>query len=261
MLPFNTDVSCPYCGNFFNRPPKEWTNRKVLCKKCNLKSFYDGDSLLKIEPPSLEKPESTPISENPDQQPVVKTEVKQELGFISWLLKRFRGVDAYFWYGFITFWMFLFSMFIWEVGAKGVWFQSLILLSLVSGLGFVIRSNSDYLQWARLFAVSWALYFLVLTPFFLYFSTYTVFWTKEVNGSTVFYFDSYTNFSGKMVHRRLTFTENGDDVRTEGPVSSSGSPHGEWSESRFSKAGYKSQKKYFWYGETVTEGEWHLRNR
>lgn len=44
-----------------------------------------------------------------------------------------------------------------------------------------------------------------------------------------------------------------------GPIAGSngGSPHGEW----FVIENGKARAMWFWYGEVVTEGDWHLRNR
>ena len=52
----------------------------------------------------------------------------------------------------------------------------------------------------------------------------------------------------------------------EGPMSASGKPHGEW-ENQDLRAGWwdlpgrGESKTWYWYGEEITEGEWHLRNK
>ncbi|MCE9526745.1 MAG: hypothetical protein K8R36_11905 [Planctomycetales bacterium] len=44
-----------------------------------------------------------------------------------------------------------------------------------------------------------------------------------------------------------------------GSVSASGKPHGEWH--TLSMRDFSTQSSWFWYGEEISEGEWHLRDR
>lgn len=42
-------------------------------------------------------------------------------------------------------------------------------------------------------------------------------------------------------------------------MAGTGKPHGIWDELWFEPL--RMDKKFYWYGEVVTEGEWHLRNK
>ena len=48
-------------------------------------------------------------------------------------------------------------------------------------------------------------------------------------------------------------------AKVEGTYSESGKKHGEWTTTVYSP--FKQTEEYFWYGEQITEGEWHLRNK
>lgn len=58
---------------------------------------------------------------------------------------------------------------------------------------------------------------------------------------------------------RIDDPEGKMDSMAWGPLSPSGARHGEWRIILGSGGGLRSQ--WFWYGEEITEGEWHLRNR
>lgn len=64
----------------------------------------------------------------------------------------------------------------------------------------------------------------------------------------------YTQIVRRIDGRPLSVFIHGDDYTASGPVSESGKPHGEWS---VRDGGLYSQPKWYWYGEEVTEGEWH----
>jgi hypothetical protein len=75
------------------------------------------------------------------------------------------------------------------------------------------------------------------------------------------YADTYGYWSGKMQNRSV-YERNQDDEGvslSHGPMSETETLHGEWTISIF-KPEYRSKKIYFWYGDEVSEGEWHTRS-
>lgn len=95
-----------------------------------------------------------------------------------------------------------------------------------------------------------------------YFATVTEFSVKHGNdGRTTEYEDTLTRFGNKPVYRTVTIlTKEGKlDVVMEGPLSpDSGKPHGKWKYLAFNPI--DGETWWYWYGDQVTEGEWHLRN-
>ena len=91
----------------------------------------------------------------------------------------------------------------------------------------------------------------------------------EYAGRTVRYIDTYRRWGRRLVYRELRVIPAGETLLSscfkfehcsEGPMSESGKPHGAWTyEER--RDGYKMTHLWFWYGEEITEGDWHLRNK
>lgn len=96
---------------------------------------------------------------------------------------------------------------------------------------------------------------LVFTAFFR-FDTYTNYWTSE-NGMS--YADTKQRYTGKIVYRRIwKFTPS--YTSADGPIIQTGvdlKVHGHWS---FLDRDFQREDRWYWYGEEITEGEWHLRN-
>lgn len=67
--------------------------------------------------------------------------------------------------------------------------------------------------------------------------------------------------SGGDIYYRAAWVsdDNGLSYIAEGPMSASHKQHGEWDYEFFGDE-HRSEKKWYWYGERITEGEWHLRN-
>ena len=79
------------------------------------------------------------------------------------------------------------------------------------------------------------------------------------------YRDTHKRWSGRITYRVLTmctgtsFKERLTPDSFEGPLSPSGKPHGHWVQTTWSP--YQRTDEWYWYGEKITEGEWHLRNK
>jgi hypothetical protein len=99
-----------------------------------------------------------------------------------------------------------------------------------------------------------------------YRDTYVVEWSQ---GSAE-YHDTFSRWTRKHLHRRVeAFSSTDRDYEdriydANGPVGQSGKPHGRWSyyyDADHVHPAERFQTKFYWYGEEISEGEWHLRNR
>lgn len=75
------------------------------------------------------------------------------------------------------------------------------------------------------------------------------------------YEDTYRVWDDRHLTRYYSTKDADGTLQTvaEGPMSESGRPHGEWTIIYPSLE--ESTQQWYWYGEPITEGEWHLRNR
>lgn len=75
--------------------------------------------------------------------------------------------------------------------------------------------------------------------------------------------DTRYRWSGTITYKRLATNPRDYEQRIdfEGPMSASGKPHREWKTTIWSKLFAKEghQTQFYWYGEQISEGEWHLR--
>ncbi len=80
--------------------------------------------------------------------------------------------------------------------------------------------------------------------------------------SATIFSDTRRVFGRQLIHRDMThFDEKGHlDWEAGGPMSESGKPHGHWTTTLWEpRLNWTDQ--WYWYGEEVSEGQWHLRNR
>jgi len=88
----------------------------------------------------------------------------------------------------------------------------------------------------------------------------------------VLYIDRYRRWDDSIVHREIRFYPAGSfydwpwpTIETYGPMTRSGKRHGHWVIRRYDEKDVLLLREvvdeWFWYGEPVSEGEWHLRNR
>ena len=85
--------------------------------------------------------------------------------------------------------------------------------------------------------------------------------TTWKDGNTEFT-DTFTRWGNNHFYRRVTFSDEQGHWTgwSSGHVAGSGKLHGEWSFTTF-KPSWTNELKWFWYGDEISEGEWHLRNR
>jgi hypothetical protein len=78
----------------------------------------------------------------------------------------------------------------------------------------------------------------------------------------VVYHDTYTRFDSHITFRDLTtYDADGHLLRSSrGPMTASNKPHGEWKVVMW-QPDCSIGREWYWYGEEVSEGEWHLRDR
>lgn len=89
-------------------------------------------------------------------------------------------------------------------------------------------------------------------------------WTRrtEANDGRLDYTDyTYRLNDDRPFYRDMWFTpDKGESFHLRGGFSESGKRHGQWIRVSAADA-YIPQSDWFWYGEQVSEGEWHLRNK
>ena len=85
-------------------------------------------------------------------------------------------------------------------------------------------------------------------------------WISEDGGSS--YTDTYSKWRGTFLHRSVTATDSEDNLISicSGPMSASGKPHGEWKMSIFQPE-YATRQQFYWYGDQISEGDWHLQSK
>lgn len=101
-------------------------------------------------------------------------------------------------------------------------------------------------------------------------------WEKFNDGEPTKYSDYYRRFSNTLFYRDIWIELENGSHHIEGSFSESRKPHGHWHESvaddkanGYKYFDYKEQAipgwfykdTWYWYGEEITEGEWHLRNK
>lgn len=78
---------------------------------------------------------------------------------------------------------------------------------------------------------------------------------------TVLYVDTYRIATGDQTHRTMYFYDDAGQPQfeTEGPMTASGKPHGHWTTLHY-RLGTTSHD-WFYYGEEVSEAEFHTRTK
>lgn len=88
------------------------------------------------------------------------------------------------------------------------------------------------------------------------------YWSSEAAEYT----DYYHGLTGTHYYRKVQspFTSSSSGFKSEGPISPfSSNPHGSWETASWD-TGFKNiqtQQEWYWYGDKVSESEWHSRNK
>lgn len=82
--------------------------------------------------------------------------------------------------------------------------------------------------------------------------------------SHIVYRDIYTRWTGRILHRSMSYYA-GDGsmlpiLDQSGPMSPGWNPHGEWVMQYYAPS-FKNERSWYWYGENISEGEWYLRSK
>jgi hypothetical protein len=98
-----------------------------------------------------------------------------------------------------------------------------------------------------------ALFVAAVTSY--YFTTWDVYEVRWESDEGTRYTDRYQRYQGGPFYRFVVM----DGIYHFGPMKGEGKrhPHGMWT----ALGGGVQEETFYWYGETVSEGEWHLRNR
>jgi hypothetical protein len=89
-------------------------------------------------------------------------------------------------------------------------------------------------------------------------------WHESCNQPSIHYWDEYRRPGHVLVYRRIWYFKAGQanpSRSTSGPMSRSSprpTPHGHW-QTVHVDADLPSEHQWYWYGEEISEGEWHLR--
>lgn len=101
---------------------------------------------------------------------------------------------------------------------------------------------------------------LGIIVFLGWFDRYDERWT---NDRGIHYTDTHGRFSSRWRCRRIIGGPNSYFRSMHGPMTESGRTHGQWTywskDSSGPNLGFS--ETWYWYGEKITEGEWHLRNK
>lgn len=176
--------------------------------------------------------------------------------FLTWALSPFR-------FGFKLVWLLRFVwLFIFAFAIVVITFRSPIMLAHypalvllgISLIGLVSQSRSGSK------ALIWACGILALVGLIaVYYSVerYDAVWVAE---DGVEYHDIHRRLGDQIIYRTMRFKDPGDTGYTvlEGPMVGRTKPHGEWV--RRTPDG-QVVYTWVWYGDVISEGEWHEKNR
>jgi len=96
--------------------------------------------------------------------------------------------------------------------------------------------------------------------------------SRRQDQSTV-YLDRYNRWTGNHLFRTLIEYDSPEHAQSlswmhrrwtyDGPMAGTGKPHGHWTMTHYNNSGFPIAfaDQFYWYGDKITEGEWHLRNR
>jgi hypothetical protein len=89
--------------------------------------------------------------------------------------------------------------------------------------------------------------------YYVRFGTYDRYWTDQE--TDISYIDTRSRWTKDYVFRKVR----GKSWSAEGPFLGTGKQHGHWENVDWSDK-FTVTHEFYWYGEPITEGTWHLRN-
>lgn len=142
-----------------------------------------------------------------------------------------------------------------ERGGRAILCYPFLALACAGVVGFAVRRFDRW--WVRYAGAALAALVLVWWGSV---DTYTERWH---NGSAKLT-DTYRRLGNRPIHRLIYFYDSSEESplvpSAEGPLAGTGKPHGQWRYTTWEPE-FSVRSKFYWYGEEVSEGEWHLRNK
>lgn len=156
--------------------------------------------------------------------------------------------------------------------------QSLVLIDYGALLAFLACTAALLTLWRRqswrTFAVALGASSAVALAILVPFDRCTVWWENTIDATpwnetdsvfeTIYYTDTRLRWQGDILYRelrtvRFSKDENALSLYAAGPMSASHKQHGHWTSHTYDD--FPPTHTWYWYGEEITEGEWHLRNK
>ena len=146
------------------------------------------------------------------------------------------------------------ALWLWTAEPSLLWGVSYILVIVaVFSAAFIVQRFRP--NWRRLCWVVAVILSPVAVSCYYSFATYTERWTSEEMDAS--YTDTYSR--DRKILKRIILFHSGDELLASGGFSDSEKLHGPWTYIMRHR-GLAEETRWYWYGETITEGEWHLRN-
>lgn len=146
-----------------------------------------------------------------------------------------------------------------ERGGRAILCYPFLALACAGVVGFVVRRFDRW--WVSYLGAGLAVLVLVWWGSV---DTYTTKWHRGFNR----YRDTFTRWGDRIIYRDIDFCDSPEDAAKFfsispsacGPMAGTGKPHGQWRYD-YGSPDWRSETKFYWYGEEISEGEWHLRNK
>lgn len=242
LIAMPIQFQCPRCGKPVQAPDTT-IGKKARCPHCgNISRVPAPDGFEPILQPPIVKP-----------APIATDSPKPARRLPSWV-----RIPSYSW----RFWLVVSALaFVLTIRTPPSSWVLVHYLGLMFAVGLLVARivQPKFPQWEKRIALAAA--FVVA---WLWWRTdyYIAFWEKEDDFSRASYTDYIYRGNYRPFYRKLI--SNVKDVGTEyteGAMTETGRLHGHWHSTVFSDSGMRSGDDWYWYGERISEGEWHLRNK
>lgn len=243
-------TECPNCGKI-SQVPDEYKGRKLKCPKCGEVFRSTGDVMLIDESPATLNVETvnSPFPELKEPQVTSQTkDEKQSFPAFVW-----RKLTDFKW-GFLGFFFLIYAWGTWEDESRIQWFLGS--LSVVAFVTILFRGTIK--NYSKLRKIDWRWGIIPGVLCAIWYHSQGIYYERwEKDG--VEYLDTYSRSGRKHIYRTIWFTDESSPYRwAEGGISESGKLHGKW---EFTLRNFKTVSHWYFYGEEVTEAEWHRSNK
>lgn len=255
-------VTCPNCSAR-GKAPDKLRGKRVKCSRCqtliNVSTFVPADDPPDEEPPDEPEPESERLplpAASADEDPM--RAVRPRRNYARILAGEVWGYRTG-----IARTALVVTCVLATIYALGCRFMTrdwwlighVSIIAAVASIGLFLRTIYPW-RWIWLgpltFAIAIGLVVLNHET-----ATYTSHWENE---EKVSFKDEYFRGAEFPFYRSASKLTDDEFWTAEGPMSDSGRMHGKWTFWNL-RNDARTQPKWYWYGEEITEGEWHLRNK